>query len=164
VFPYTAPNAAGGEMAVALGARGPSLALVGGPEAGLIALERARGWVARGECERAVVVAVECPPEDERIAAAVAPAGITVIECAAAVVLEASGDARLAVQWRAADAVNAGAGAVVEWGPLLSVEALARVALGARVAGCAWVVARAGAGASIEARVERATAGRSSCG
>jgi hypothetical protein len=83
-FPYTAPNAAAGELASAIEARGPSLSLVGGTEVALAALERACRWLATGSCHRAVVVAAECPPERTPCL----PTGFQPVECAAALVLD----------------------------------------------------------------------------
>jgi hypothetical protein len=129
-FSRTASNAVAGELCAALGARGPTVALVGGPEVGLVALARACAFIRDGPCERAIVAAYERPPVTPCL---VGPPGVAPFECAAVVVLEmlasTSRDARLEptrilVEWAPADAPSA-------LTPLLSVEALARVALAA---------------------------------
>ncbi len=122
-FPYTAPNAAAGELAAAIEARGPSLSLVGGTEVALAAIERACRWVATGCCHRAVVVAAECPPQRTLCL----PSGVQPVECAAALVLDcrASLDdtrALIDARWGSTDnAVLSGPAA------LLSVAPLARI-------------------------------------
>jgi hypothetical protein len=79
-FAYTAPNAALGELSTALGAKGPSLSIVGGMEAGLVAMHRARGWLARGYVDRVVVLAHELPTECEMT-------GWSLVPCAACLLL-----------------------------------------------------------------------------
>jgi 3-oxoacyl-[acyl-carrier-protein] synthase-1/3-oxoacyl-[acyl-carrier-protein] synthase II len=58
-FPYTTPNAAAGECAVAFGLEGPAFAVGGGPHGGLEALAVAADLVATGIAERVVVVAAD---------------------------------------------------------------------------------------------------------
>lgn len=123
-FPYTAPNAAAGELAAALQARGPSLSLVGGMEAGLAAIERACRWLRSGACDRVVVVAAECPPQD---AWCVAPEGIEPVECAAVLVLDQATPnlpdrASLSANWLGSSFVEA-----TPWAPMLSVGLVAAV-------------------------------------
>jgi hypothetical protein len=146
-FPYTAPNAAGGEFSIVLRARGPSLALVGGHEVGLAALERGSRWIARGAAERVVVIATECPPPTPKL---VAPPGIEPIEGAVAVVLErvATPDARIVTLRYRAGAEGIGATGLLSLGPL----AAAWLATRGSQRGASITVASA-AGASIEARV-----------
>jgi hypothetical protein len=140
-FPYTAPNAPAGEMAIAAVARGPTLAFVGGPEVGLAALLRAARWIADGRCSRAIVVATECTPPSPTL---IAPPGVVPVECAAAVVVE-RGDG-LSLRW-AGDAVDAQSA-----GPLLSVGPLAMLVLAARAGVQTTVRVRSAAGACVEAQ------------
>lgn len=58
-FPYTTPNAAAGECAVAFGLTGPAFAVGGGPHGGLEALCVAADLVRAGAAERIVVVAAD---------------------------------------------------------------------------------------------------------
>ena len=58
-FPYTTPNAAAGECAVALGLTGPAFAVGGGPHGGIEALAVAADLVRGGVADRIVVVAVD---------------------------------------------------------------------------------------------------------
>jgi hypothetical protein len=123
-FPYTAPNAAAGELAAALQARGPTLALVGGMDVGLAAIERACRWVHSGASERVIVVAAECPPETGTIAA---PPDIEPVECAAAIVLgrhadESSAGATISARWDGSSQAGP-----TRWGPLLSVGPVAQL-------------------------------------
>lgn len=68
-FPYTTPNAAAGECAVAFGLTGPAFAVGGGPHGGIEALAVASSLVATGAAERIVVVAAdEAGPMSERLA------------------------------------------------------------------------------------------------
>ncbi len=60
------PERRGERLAIALGARGPTLALVGSAESRSWPLERAVSWIARGRCDRVAVVAFECPPATAR--------------------------------------------------------------------------------------------------
>lgn len=66
-FPYTAPNAWLGEIGGALGARGPSLCLVGDGAVGVAALATATRWLDAGECDRAMVLVAECAPETDSL-------------------------------------------------------------------------------------------------
>jgi 3-oxoacyl-[acyl-carrier-protein] synthase II len=147
-FPYTAPNAAAGEFAIALGARGPTVALVGGAGVALEALATAERWIARGRCRRAVVVATECLPEHAERAL---PPGARAVECAAAVVVEAADaqgarGAAVSVRYAAAEAERVALAG-------LSVDALARVCFAARGADAVLVRGESEAGAALEARV-----------
>jgi 3-oxoacyl-[acyl-carrier-protein] synthase-1/3-oxoacyl-[acyl-carrier-protein] synthase II len=58
-FPYTSPNAAPGECAIAFGLTGPAFAVGGGLHAGLEALAAAALLVEAGDAERVVVVAAD---------------------------------------------------------------------------------------------------------
>jgi hypothetical protein len=58
-FPYTAPSAVPAEVAIEFGMRGGYVILVGGPVTTIDALWQAGRAVARGECARALVLAVE---------------------------------------------------------------------------------------------------------
>lgn len=58
-FPYTAPSALAGEVAIAFGLTGAYVILIGGPTATVDALWQAGTMLAEGRCARAVVVAVE---------------------------------------------------------------------------------------------------------
>jgi len=150
VFPYTAPNAAGGEFSIALGARGPSLALVGGPEVGLVAVERACAWLARGDAARVVVVATECVPPTW---STVAPSGIVPVECAAALVLDRA-DRSLGglvrARWLAVDDVGANPALEEPADPTLSVGPLAALVVAARTGLAARVRVRPRVGSAIE--------------
>ncbi len=58
-FPYTAPSAVAGEVAIAFGITGPYLIFLGGGTATLSALWYAATLFAAGQCDRALVLAVE---------------------------------------------------------------------------------------------------------
>jgi hypothetical protein len=58
-FPYTAPSAVPAEVAIEFGLTGTYVILIGGATATLDALGQAGGLVARGRCERALVLTVE---------------------------------------------------------------------------------------------------------
>ena len=58
-FPYTAPSAMAGEVAIEFGLTGPYGILIGGPPATIDALWQATRLLAGGRCERALVLAVE---------------------------------------------------------------------------------------------------------
>lgn len=58
-FPYTAPSAMAGEVAIEFGLTGPYGILIGGSAATIDALWQATRLVAGGRCERALVLAVE---------------------------------------------------------------------------------------------------------
>jgi len=143
-FPYTAPNAAAGEFSIALRARGPTLALVGGHEVGLAALERAYRWIERGAARRVVVIATECPPERPRL---VSPPGVDPVECAAALVLERTDPgANDALQIRYVTSVVGHRGK----DPLLSVGPIGALWLAPRAT---VVTVASAAGAALEARI-----------
>lgn len=142
VFAHTATNAAAGEIAGALGARGPSLAVIGAECASLAALLRAWRFVESGLADRAVVVSFECPPEHARC---VRPDVARAIECAAVLVLEASGTPGASLEFRWVDQPRAQR----ERSPLLSVGPLARIALAARAHSRLRLMAQSEAGASL---------------
>lgn len=58
-FPYTAPSALSGEVAIEFGLTGAYVILVGGAPATIDALWQAGRLLAQGRCERALVLAVE---------------------------------------------------------------------------------------------------------
>jgi len=58
-FPYTAPSAMAGEVAIEFGLTGPYGILIGGAAATIDALWQATRLLAGGRCERALVLAVE---------------------------------------------------------------------------------------------------------
>ncbi len=58
-FPYTAPSAVAGEVAIAFGITGPYVIFLGGGTATLSALWYAATLFAAGQCDRALVLAVE---------------------------------------------------------------------------------------------------------
>ncbi|MCL2777554.1 MAG: 3-oxoacyl-ACP synthase [Polyangiaceae bacterium] len=58
-FPYTTPNAAAGECAVAFGLNGPAFAVGGGPHGGIEALSVAADLVRTGTADRIIVVAAD---------------------------------------------------------------------------------------------------------
>ena len=68
-FPYTAPSAVPGEVAIEFGLTGPYVIFVGGATATIEALAQAARLVERGECERALVLAVETFQECEDLLA-----------------------------------------------------------------------------------------------
>lgn len=144
VFAYTATNAAAGEIAAAVGARGPSVAVIGTGTAGLAALARGARWIEEGHADRVIAVAVECPPQHARC---VRPELEVAPECAAAIVLEAAeqGAAELSFRWSAEQ------GAQGSPSPLLSVEPIARIALAARVGESLRVTGDSDAGATLTA-------------
>jgi hypothetical protein len=58
-FPYTAPSAVPAEVAIEFGLHGPYAVLIGGAAATIDAIAHASALLARGACERAIVLAVE---------------------------------------------------------------------------------------------------------
>jgi len=58
-FPYTAPSAVPAEVAIEFGLHGPYTVLIGGAATTIDAIDHAATLLARGRCERAVVLAVE---------------------------------------------------------------------------------------------------------
>jgi Beta-ketoacyl synthase, N-terminal domain len=66
-FPYTAPSVLPGEVAIEFGLTGPYVILIGGPAATVDGLWQAGRLVAGGECERALVLAVETFEECEAL-------------------------------------------------------------------------------------------------
>jgi hypothetical protein len=58
-FPYTAPSVLPGEVAIEFGLTGPYVILIGGPTATVDALWQGGRLVGGGQCERALVLAVE---------------------------------------------------------------------------------------------------------
>jgi len=70
-FPYTAPSAVPAEVAIEFGLTGSYLVFVGGAATTIEALGHASLLLARGECERALVLAVETFQECEDLYARV---------------------------------------------------------------------------------------------
>jgi hypothetical protein len=64
-FPYTAPSAVPGEVAIEFVLTGPYVILIGGAAATLAALRQAARLLASGRCRRALVLAVETFAECE---------------------------------------------------------------------------------------------------
>ncbi len=58
-FPYTAPAAMPGEVAIEYGITGPYGILIGGPTAGVEAIAHAAGMLDEGTCRRVLVLGVE---------------------------------------------------------------------------------------------------------
>ncbi len=82
-FPYTTPNAAAGECAVAFGLTGPAFAVGCGPQGGLEALATAADLVRAGVAERIVVVAVdEAGPASRRVAPSTQPGAVALLVAA----------------------------------------------------------------------------------
>jgi 3-oxoacyl-[acyl-carrier-protein] synthase-1/3-oxoacyl-[acyl-carrier-protein] synthase II len=69
-FPYTTPNAAAGECAVAFGLTGPAFAVGGGSHGGIEALGVAADLVRTRVAKRIVVVVVDAPADGEGAAVA----------------------------------------------------------------------------------------------
>jgi hypothetical protein len=66
-FPYTAPSAVSGEVAIEFGLTGAYVILIGGAPATIDALWQASRLLADGRCERAVVLVVETFEECEAL-------------------------------------------------------------------------------------------------
>jgi len=66
-FPYTAPSAVAAEVAIEFGLRGGYVILVGGAVTTVDALWQAGRAIARGDCARALVLAVESFAECEEL-------------------------------------------------------------------------------------------------
>ena len=82
-FPYTTPNAAAGECAVALGLTGPAFAVGGGPHGGLEALAVAADLVRGGVADRIVVVGVDEAGEgSRRVAPGTRPGAVALLVAA----------------------------------------------------------------------------------
>jgi hypothetical protein len=88
VFAATVHNTAGGELAILYALGGPAETLVSGRTAGLEALALAASRVARGDADRILVVAAEGIDEEMRRAFARENPGVTLVESAAAVLVE----------------------------------------------------------------------------
>jgi Beta-ketoacyl synthase, N-terminal domain len=146
-FPYTAPNAWMGEIAAALGVRGPNLCLVGSSDVGLVGVATAIRMIASDVCDRAVVVVAESLPDDRSL---LPETCLGWVDGAATVVLERGGKDALAM-------VRAG------WGgePMpsdeslpSSVDALVRLMLCARGDVTVRITAPAAVGAACWVEVE----------
>jgi len=145
-FPYTAPNAWMGEIAAALGARGPNLCLVGSSDVGLVGVATAIRMIASDVCDRAVVVVAESLPEDRSL---LPESCLGWVDGAAVVVLERGGKDAIAI-------VRAGWGEPMPSDEVLpsSVDALVRLMLSARGDVTARVTAPAAVGAACWVDVE----------
>lgn len=141
-FPYTAPSAVPGEVAIHFGLTGGYVILIGGPAAAVDALWQAERLLAAGRAARALVLAVET---FEECAALWARGRWTtprpLVEAAACAVLEPGGPAPAyqpvgAPPTSLEAAAERRAGATLACGPLVAL-ALARRRGGiARVSGC----------------------------
>jgi hypothetical protein len=158
-FPYTAPSVLPGEVAIEFGLTGPYVILIGGATATIDALWQAGRLVVTGQCERALVLAVEtfeeCAALWQRARWALP---LPLVEAAACVLVE-RGDASptyraLAVPSSSERELDARAGRTLSCAPLLAL-ALARETGGhtARVTGT-W----RGRTAAIELEVAAHTA------
>jgi hypothetical protein len=136
-FPYTAPSAVPAEVAIECGLTGAYVILLGGPAATVDALWQAGALVARGQCDRALVLAVETFGECEDLYArgrwlARGP----LVEAAACALLVGPGSMPTTAPAREASTLEAlaerRAGVTLACGPLIAL-ALARHA-GAPVA------------------------------
>ncbi|AKV01773.1 3-oxoacyl-[acyl-carrier-protein] synthase, KASII [Labilithrix luteola] len=79
-FPYTTPNAAAGECAIAFGLTGPAFAVGGGPHGGLEALAVAADLVRTRVADRIVVVAVdEAGAGSRHVAPETAPGAVALL-------------------------------------------------------------------------------------
>jgi len=79
-FPFTTPNAAPGEAAIALGLTGPTFAVGGGPHGGIEALAVAASLVAGGVADRIVVVAAdEAGPASAELAPGTASGAVALL-------------------------------------------------------------------------------------
>jgi 3-oxoacyl-[acyl-carrier-protein] synthase-1/3-oxoacyl-[acyl-carrier-protein] synthase II len=82
-FPYTTPNAAAGECAVAFGLIGPAFAVGGGPHGGVEALGVAADLVRTGVADRIIVVAAdEAGDSSRRVAPDTAPGAVALMVAA----------------------------------------------------------------------------------
>ncbi len=88
VFAATVHNTVGGELAILYGLGGVAETLVSGRTAGLEALALAASRVARGDADRVLVVAAEGLDETMRTAFGHENPGVTLVESAAAVLVE----------------------------------------------------------------------------
>lgn len=88
VFAATVHNTAGGELAILYALGGPAETLVSGRTAGLEALALAASRVAKGDADRILVVAAEGIDEEMRRAFARENPGATLVESAAAVLVD----------------------------------------------------------------------------
>jgi hypothetical protein len=132
-FPYTAPSAVPGEVTIALGVRGPYLNLMGGGPAALEAVWTAGRWLATGQADRVLVLAVEAVHEVwDLFGRARRLHGRPLVEGAACLVLE-PGDAG-ALRWASAAGL-AGRGARAVVGAVL--DAVLGAAVPGAVTGCA---------------------------
>lgn len=97
-FPYTAPSAVAAEVAIEFGLRGGYVILVGGAVTTVDALWQGGRAVARGECERALVLAVESFAECEALYARARFRVPTPLVEAAACALLVPGEGELVVE------------------------------------------------------------------
>ncbi|HEY2993520.1 MAG TPA: beta-ketoacyl synthase N-terminal-like domain-containing protein [Methylomirabilota bacterium] len=131
-FPYTAPSALSGEVAIEFGLTGAYVILVGGAPAAIDALWQASLLLAQGRCQRALVLVVETFAECEalwRRARWTLPPPL--VETAACALLEAGDTAAV---YRAVAAGSLPTAAERRAGRTLAAEPLVALAL-ARAAG-----------------------------
>jgi hypothetical protein len=107
-FPYTAPSAVPGEVAIEFGIRGPFVVLTGGATTTLEAVWIAAGWLARGLADRVVLLSVEAVREVVDLFLRARPLyRRPLLEGAACVILEPGG--REPLVWASASAGGGGA-------------------------------------------------------
>jgi hypothetical protein len=109
-FPYTAPSAVPGEVAIEFGIRGPFVVLTGGATTTLEAVWLAAGWLARGLADRVVLLSVEAVSEVVDLFVRARPLyRRPLLEGAACVILEPGG--REPLVWALASARGGGGAA-----------------------------------------------------
>jgi hypothetical protein len=100
VFAATVHNTVGGELAIGWGLGGPAETLVSGRTAGLEALALAASRVAKGDADRILVVAAEGIDDETRRAFARENPGVTLVESAAAVLVEGTEEDEISLRKR----------------------------------------------------------------
>jgi hypothetical protein len=100
VFAATVHNTVGGELAIGWGLGGPAETLVSGRTAGLEALVLAASRVAKGDADRILVVAAEGIDDEMRRAFHRENPGATLVESAAAVLVEGTEEEEISLSKR----------------------------------------------------------------
>jgi len=157
-FPYTAPSALSGEVAIEFGLTGAYVILIGGAPATVDALWQASRLLASGRCDRALVLAIETFAECEalwRRARWTLPAPL--VEAAACALLVAA-DVAPAYRAAATDAGALAAHVETRAGRTLTASPLVALALARATGG--GIVRVGGAWRGRTAAIELATAGR----
>ncbi len=131
-FPYTAPSAVSGEVAIEFGLSGPYAIFIGGAATTVAALGHAGRLLATGRCRRALVLAIEIFEECEDLwAGARRGAALPLVEAAAcALLVPAAGPASEPVD--VGETARGRAGETLACAPLVAL-ALARASGRARV-------------------------------